>query len=148
MRRTRVRERTSRRLKESTGRPQTLDSLWAMSIIIQPGNGNTLYTGSPEKGNPVPADVRSDSLIVPERLDLSTVSQDSVAGSVGLAAIVREFDTPMEASLECPNGKRSLSQSLPAGAGRLHPGLVHAPGGALHGRIPFAARETFDARSL
>ena len=42
----------------------------------------------------------------------------------------------------------SISARLPARAGRPHAGLVHAPGGPLHARVPGAARAIFAARSL
>ena len=58
------------------------------------------------------------------------------------------FDRFGYASLECPNDERAFFESLPARTGRLHSGVVHASGGALHGRVSGTARQTLHSRDV
>jgi len=50
--------------------------------------------------------------------------------------------------LECAAYERSVSQGLSPRTGGLHAGVVYAPGGTLHGRIPVASGEAFHAGTL
>ena len=58
-----------------------------------------------------------------------------------LARTLRQGDALNDAGSPVP-------ESLPAAAGRRHAGLVHAPGRALHERVPLPARALFAARYL